>query len=293
MKKQHFNFKEVPEEIWERAEQFYFEHKSVTLLINTFKYPGLTFSKFTKRLRDKGIIIKNYQNDRSTNHKAFSKIDTEEKAYWLGFLYADGNVSSTCNSIELSLHQQDFETLEKFKKFIKGDNKYHFCKKWKVIRYAFCSKKVKEDLINLGCVPKKSLILKFPTEKQVPNHLIHHFIRGYFDGDGCISKATRDKNLTFKSAVSVMSTEHFLNGIVKSLNINTKQVFQKAARCSEKTVELKLCFNLGIDFLNKIYSNSTIHLRRKYIRYRIFKMFDFKLESTNKFLNLFTNCYKK
>lgn len=43
------------------------------------------------------------------------------------------------------------------------------------------------DLINLGCIPRKTLVLKFPNESTVPKQLIKHFIRGYMDGDGCIS----------------------------------------------------------------------------------------------------------
>ena len=44
------------------------------------------------------------------------------------------------------------------------------------------------DLNKLGVVERKSLILTFPTEQQVPKHLMPHFIRGYFDGDGSVYK---------------------------------------------------------------------------------------------------------
>lgn len=40
------------------------------------------------------------------------------------------------------------------------------------------------DLSKHGCVPNKSLILKFPT--TLPNELVNDFIRGYFDGDGSV-----------------------------------------------------------------------------------------------------------
>lgn len=53
-------------------------------------------------------------------------------------------------------------------------------------RLACYSKKSYTDLINKGCGINKSLILKFPDETQVPQNLISHFIRGYFDGDGCV-----------------------------------------------------------------------------------------------------------
>lgn len=68
---------------------------------------------------------------------------------------------------------------------------------------------MKEQLINLGCVPNKSLILKFPSlnifqEKK----LVYAFIRGYVDGDGCL---TFSKN--GKLNLSIVGTYDFLLGI--------------------------------------------------------------------------------
>lgn len=53
----------------------------------------------------------------------FEIIDTEEKAYWLGFLYADGSVSSSEDKIELGLAEQDMHHIEKFRDFIGINNK--------------------------------------------------------------------------------------------------------------------------------------------------------------------------
>ena len=119
--------------------------------------------------------------------RIFETIDTEEKAYWLGFLYADGSVGSTDNRIELGLAEKDLKQIEKFKNFIGIPNKISYRATSKSYRYTFKSIPCKTDLIKQGCVPKKSLILKFPTKEQVPQDLIKHFIRGFFDGDGCIS----------------------------------------------------------------------------------------------------------
>ena len=119
-------------------------------------------------------------------HK-FEKIDTEEKAYWLGFLDADGCIHNGRNydyGIELGLQEQDYSHLVKFKDFIEKDNKICYREKINSYRYQFKNKTMNKDLINLGCVPHKSLILKFPDEDQVPDNFLIPFIRGYFDGDG-------------------------------------------------------------------------------------------------------------
>lgn len=59
----------------------------------------------------------------------FKAIDTEEKAYWLGFLYADGNISKDKNVIELSLKESDIEHLKQYRKFLNLENKPFDCKK--------------------------------------------------------------------------------------------------------------------------------------------------------------------
>ena len=89
----------------------------------------------------------------------FSEIDTEEKAYWLGFMYADGNVSVSCNSISLELALKDEVHLQKFNTFLgksKNIRKDHFR-----VRCCFKDTQIYNDLIRLGCVPKKSSILTF------------------------------------------------------------------------------------------------------------------------------------
>lgn len=68
------------------------------------------------------------------------------------------------------------------------------------------------DLIKQGCVPNKSLILTFPNKYHVPKNLINHFIRGYFDGDGCITRRTRGDHSQI--SCSITSTEDMCNSIL-------------------------------------------------------------------------------
>ena len=200
----------------------------------------------------------------------FEKIDTEEKAYWLGFLYADGSVQkkevvgSSENAkrkmsykVEFQLAEIDKEHLEKFCKTIgakttRKENKIDE-KTFVSYRTSISSKKIVEDLIRLGCVPKKSLILKFPTEEQVPEKFIWDFLRGYFDGDGC-----------FCGAFILLGTEEFLEGVLKLFEKNiegykrTKMSYAGKARTFRKTGPE------FVDFIkNKFYQEKTIFLERK------------------------------
>ena len=143
-------------------------------------------------LKKLGIKIINKQNQVRVNEHIFDSIDTEEKAYWLGFMFADGFVLSNDNTIGLDLAEKDFTHLEKFRLFLNfiGNLKVTNTNfpNVKRVRLEFSSKYMKQILISYGCIPKKSLTLNFPNINIFNNiELIRHFIRGYVDGDGCLT----------------------------------------------------------------------------------------------------------
>lgn len=197
------------------------------------------------------------------NRYIFEKIDTEEKAYWLGFLYADGSVGSTDNRIELGLAEIDKNHIEKFKNFIGLDNKISYREKSKSYRYAFKDKIFKEILIKQGCVPKKSLILKFPTEEQVPNNLIRHFIRGYFDGDGCFCHTKECFEASF------IGTEDFIKTCLTKLpnNLNISLSIKDVHRRDGAKKYGFYSYNDVLNFLSFMYDDCHIYLERKYQKY--------------------------
>lgn len=200
------------------------------------------------------------------NFNHFEKIDNEEKAYWLGFLYADGYVSKNENKIELGLAEKGFAHIEKFKNFIGNNNKISYRTRTKSYRYSFRSTKCKEDLINKGCVPNKSLILKFPNESQVPNNLIRHFIRGYFDGDGWFTNTNSTLQIGF------IGTEDFIKGTLKHLNgyINIDNKILNVHRENGAKRYMFSALKDVANFLNYIYKDSNIYLNRKYDNYQDF-----------------------
>lgn len=138
------------------------------------------------------------------NKDYFAVIDNEWKAYWLGFLYADGCNNRKDNFVGLGLKSDDIGHLEKFKDSLQSDApiKTRKCEASnnglvKIPTYRsdinICCQKMCEDLEKLGCVPNKTFNKHFPTEDIVPKELIRHFIRGYFDGDGWVSYSTNNR----------------------------------------------------------------------------------------------------
>ena len=205
---------------------------------------------------------------KNKNRDIFEKIDNEEKAYWLGLLYADGNVSDSRNSIELSLKEEDYNHIVKFKNFLGAENKIR--KKIKnmngkqYIAYGIgiSDAKIKNDLINLGCCPRKTKIITFPTKNQVPDEFIRHFVRGYFDGDGCISHGS-----TSKVTAEILGTEEFLTGYSNWTGLHKNKIN------SFKHSNIRRVIYSGpyaMIILNKMYKNSSIYLDRKYELYKKF-----------------------
>lgn len=198
-------------ELYPILKQEYLDGKSLTKIGKEYKVDR---GRLSKNLKSDGVIVDNKQNlVRVKDEFIFSSIDSEEKAYWLGFLYADGYVSYSGNRIELALQKRDLEHIKKFKQFIGCSNNIVFNKKTNSYKISFRSQQIKQDLINLGCVPRKSLILKFPSQEQVPKDLCKHFVRGYIDGDGYIGR--KQDGISYR--LSILGTKEFLEVLVETM----------------------------------------------------------------------------
>ena len=122
----------------------------------------------------------------------FRQIDSKEKAYWLGFIYADGGIS--CNRLCFSLSSKDRGHLVSFCKSIGYDcskiksykrklrDKTYSCSDLSVF-----SKKIVSDLAKLGCIEKKTYSLRFP---KILEEFRCAFLVGFYDGDGCRGTST-------------------------------------------------------------------------------------------------------
>lgn len=202
----------------------------------------------------------------------FEEIDSDEKAYWLGFLYADGyiyerkNKNGGCSRhFEICLSTEDVEHIHKFRYCI-GSNKNVKEKPVKFNGKTYSSHKLViygkafvEHLINKGVVPRKSLILKYPDRSILPEKFDNSFIRGYFDGDGGVY----GKHETYTYNVNFVGTYDFLatvNQILKKnigLGIVTPQKKGKAYSVHFGGYE-----NL-VKMYEFMYADSTVSLDRK------------------------------
>lgn len=225
---------------------------------------GIDRGSLSKNLKKDKIQIINEQNSNSRNSNIFKKIDTEEKAYWLGFLYADGYVSKSSNGIELALKESDVEHIKKFKSFINSNNKISRKKIrlnkniYYAYRISFRDKIMKKDLISNGCTPQKSLTLEFPTDEVVPDELKRHFLRGYWDGDGSLIHTDK----TYR--ISVISTKEFISGMLNFTDWKDYALQDEGQafrwECNNSKTIPKI--------INFLYKDANIYLERKYRKYK-------------------------
>lgn len=205
------------------------------------------------------------------NETYFEKIDTAEKAYWLGFLYADGhNTEAPYWRVSLILKNQDTLHVQKFNNIFypTGDKKIKFRKTDNAASSVIHSKKICADLVKLNVINRKSLTIKFPSNDQVPDNLLVYFIQGLFDGDGSVSigKTTKTPcaSLDFSGSIPLIKK---LKSVLKTLT-NIEFGYKERNFVNTIAVTYIKGNDKVLQFLNWLYTDPTYVLPRKYKKYK-------------------------
>lgn len=195
----------------------------------------------------------------------FHEINTEEKAYWLGFIFADGCVGNGVFTLGLAL--RDINHLEKLQKCINSNHKIEFYQHKSpssdtlchVATLRICNTEFIKGLLKNGVHPRKTYDIMYPHLED--EELERHFIRGIFDGDG--SFGITDRASWFKIA----GLKNFLESI--QLHLMAKVSVNKTVFDIRKVIcELRYGGSVQVFRLaDYIYHNSNIYLDRKYEKY--------------------------
>lgn len=213
----------------------------------------------------------------TVNDNYFDIIDTEEKAYLLGWMFSDGNVYK--DRFSLKLKKEDGYMIEKLYSLFSNNYKLSENTKKTSLSKIISSKQITNKLKELGCIENKTLN-GFSIPK-ISEHLFRHYLRGYFDGDGTISIRSDRPN---QRQISICSIDkQFLEQLKNKLlemNINTNISEEIRAGKSLKTPEGKIltnCKNMyrlcilthkdRLKFYEFLYKNCSIKLERKYVLY--------------------------
>lgn len=204
------------------------------------------------------------------NENYFDEIDTPNKAYILGLLYADGCNHRETNHVNLELQERDKDILDKIKVELETNKPLYFNElnkrsdQWQnAYRLNICNKHISETLEEKGVVPRKSLILEFP--EWLPDEFLSHFLRGYMDGDGHIQCFTC-RNASFAS------TENFCLAVQKRLNNIGIESHIHNTQNKENSTRILYIFKISniIKFLDYIYKDAELYIQRKYDAYQTF-----------------------
>lgn len=198
------------------------------------------------------------------NERYFENIDSEEKAYWLGFIAADGCVYKNKQSyrLQINLKGSDIDHLKKFQKAICSDYKITEKKVGKAqsntCQLKINSTKMCNDLIKNNIIERKSIIFEPPILNK---NLMNHFIRGYFDGDGWITSYKRKDSNGYRNEVGIIggkkTLNYFIDFLPKGFSKYEKYKDDKIIQISGSSIKTIS------ETYNYLYENATIFLDRK------------------------------
>jgi len=178
----------------------------------------------------------------------FEIIDTKDKAYWLGLLYADGYVEKNRVGFSFSIHDEWF--LEKVARtFKKYESSIRFNRQYQI---RFNSTRMVIDLISHGCVPRKSKIIELPSLDSRELYLA--FLLGFYDGDGQ-QKTTR----------IITGSNRFLDQIKEMFQLSSKikEVYRDYVLNGVRIFGGAYFMCLGAELFNEMMDNYADSLPRK------------------------------
>jgi len=253
----------------------YLSGKKVSELTKEYNYSKTNHHGILNILKKHNISIRPDNITHSTKYfvdsNYFEKVDNQNKAYILGLLYADGYNGISSNSIRLMLQKEDKDILDIIRKEIKTDKPLRLYQKslknpnWKDM-YALDieNKKMCKDLNNLGCIQAKTFKIVFPY--FLKDEYISHFIRGYFDGDGCITYSKKNMYISF------VGTSEFLNSLkiifTKELNFSDVKFSKRHKDKNDNIYNLLYGGNKQISkFKTWLYKDAQIFMKRKFDKF--------------------------
>lgn len=217
------------------------------------------------------------------NHHFFKHVDTEKKAYWLGFIMADAYISSKDSQFKLSLARRDKSHLQKFLNDLESDyvikdydnhsnltNKVH-----PMSKVVITSRRFHDGLVDKGITPQKAGNEQKPN---IPLYFYKDFIRGYFDGDGTISCGVRKRRINYKTQItfeeriwssgSILGGKKFLKGM-SDVFYSTLGVNPVVRKKSDYEEIYQLSFSDGTlkTIMDWLYKDATVYLDRKKEKY--------------------------
>ena len=270
--------KEWSEEDVESIVSKYMNGDSAISIAKQFNVSPTPIYKLLKNRNIKIRTISEASRKYSLNEQYFEEINSPNKAYFLGFLFADGYNDEKRNSIEVSCSEKDEELILKLNKEIESNKpiQYFKIKDKKYCRISWCSEKISRDLCNIGCKQAKTFKITYP---KIDKLFEKDFIRGYFDGDGCISYSYVKKDNyfgnIFNGVITFVGTElfclHLKDILLKEIYVNSSILCRHPLN-KNNIRTLQISGNNQVRRLaDWMYADSDLFLKRKKDKYEKFQ----------------------
>lgn len=193
----------------------------------------------------------------SFNENFFDEIDNSTKAYWLGFCMADG--CNTGDELTIELSAKDKNQLLMMRKDLCADHPISYRKRneSQMASLRISSRYLCQQLDKWGCIQNKSFVLQYPS--NLSKEFERDFIRGFFDGDGCIHVHKNEKSKTF-SMYSVSSS--FLIRIKDIIEQETEIKLHYYTQDNGHIISIMKKNDIEAIF-HYLYDNATTYMNRK------------------------------
>lgn len=199
------------------------------------------------------------------NETYFDSIDTETKAYLLGFITADGTINDKRKTPILQVHIsiKDIYIINLLISEIGCTIKPYINKSGTSISYRTTSKKLCESLGMYNVYPRKTGNEKLAFEK-IPESLVNHYIRGLIDGDGWICN-TEIANGSYRTCIGYCGSEMACSQMQYYLNKRLGLFPVTVSKIKDKNnYKINYSSTNDIDKLKKyLYCNANVFLQRK------------------------------
>ena len=248
---------------------YYLEGHSIKDTLNIFH---IGEKRFRNILKNNGLRTRTAKESHplkfNYNFHFFTN-PSEELFYFLGFMGADGTIANKSNQVCLEIQDSDSEVLEKLKDAMELERPikhYTTARGYDNAKLYIEDKRLKDKLQEYNLIPNKTYNDCFSIPDNIPSQFFKDYLRGYFDGDGCIKQTGPYHYLTFQIDGSLKVMRQLADGILKytGVQVGFSSDQKRRVRLHRITAYSKKAKKI-FDYMYQ--KQDSIYLERKYQRY--------------------------